>query len=68
MSGILNEVSDQNIEESIIGICNDSGVDINALDIKGYPRLPFGRNAVKTTKRLIVKFVNRKHSEATLQR
>ena len=67
VSGILNEVSDQNLEETLIGICKDSGIDINILDIEGCHRLPLGRNATKTTKRVIVKFVNRKHLEAMLQ-
>ena len=38
------------------------------LDIEGCHRLPLGRNATNTTKCAIVKFVNRKHSEAMLQR
>ena len=32
---ISNEVSDQNLEETVIGFCNDSGIDVNPLDIKG---------------------------------
>ena len=36
--------------------------------IEGCHRLPIGRNTTNTTKRVIVKFVNRKHSEAMLQR
>ena len=38
------------------------------MDIEGCHRLPLGRNTTSTTKRVIVKFVNRKHSEAMLQR
>ena len=67
ISGISNEVSDQNLEQTVIGICKDSGIEVNPLDIEGCHRLPLGRNATNTTKRVIVKFVNRKHSEATLQ-
>ena len=37
------------------------------MDIEGCHRLPICRNTTKTTKRVIVKFVNRKHSEAMLQ-
>ena len=33
----------------------------------GCHRLPIGRNTTNTVKRVIVKFVNRKHSEAMLQ-
>ena len=68
LSGISNEVSDQNLEETVIGICKDSGIDVNSLDIEVCHRLPFGKNATNTNKRVIVKFVNRKHSEAMLQR
>ena len=68
ISGISNEVSDQNLEETVIGICKDSGIDVNSLDIEVCHRLPFGKNATNTNKRVIVKFVNRKHSEAMLQR
>ena len=38
------------------------------MDIEGCHRLPIGRNTTNTTKRVIVKFVNRKHSEAMLRR
>ena len=58
ISGISNEVSDQNLEQ----ICKDSGIEVNPLDIEGCHGLPLGRNATNTTKRVIVKFVNRKHS------
>ena len=68
VSGISNEFSDQNLEETIIKICKDSGIDVNTLDIiEGCHRLPLGRNATNTTKCVIVKFVNRKHFEAILQ-
>ena len=33
ISGISNEVSDQNLEQTIIGICKDSGIEVNLLDI-----------------------------------
>ena len=66
--GISKEVSDQNPEKTVIGICKNSRIDVNPLDIESYHRLPLGRNAINTTKRVIVKFVNRKHSEDMLQR
>ena len=65
ISGISNEVSDQNLEETVIGISKDSGIDVNSLDIEGCHRLPLGRNG--TNKCVIVIFVNRKQSEAMLQ-
>ena len=61
VSGISNVVSDQNLEETVTGICKDSGIEIKSLDIEGFQRLPLGRNAINTSKRVIVKFVNRKH-------
>ena len=67
ISGISNEVSDQNLEQTVIGICKDSGIEVNPLDIEGCHRLPLGRNATNTTKQVIVKFGNMKHSEAMLQ-
>ena len=68
ISGIFNEVSDQNLEEIVIGICKDYKIEVNSLDIEGCHRLPLGRNAISTNKSVNVKFVNRKHSEAMLQR
>ena len=67
ISGISNEVSDQNLEQTLIGNRKDSGIEVNPLDIEGCHRLPLGRNATNTTKQVIVKFVNRKHSKAMLQ-
>ena len=34
ISGIFNEVSDQNFEQTVIEICKDFGIDVNPLDIK----------------------------------
>ena len=50
ISGISNEISDQNLEQTVIGICKDSGIDVNPLDIKNCHRLPLGRNTTNTTK------------------
>ena len=38
------------------------------MDIEGCHRLPLGKKTTKTTKRVMAKFANRKHSEAMLQR
>ena len=54
ISGISNEVSDQNPEQTVI--------------IVDCHRLPLGKNATNTIKRAIMKFVNRKHTEDMLQR
>ena len=66
ISEISNELSDQNLEETVI--LKDSGIKVNLLDIQGFHRVPLGRNPTNTTKRVMMKFVNRKHSEAMLQR
>ena len=68
ISGISNEISDQDLAENIIKICKDSGISISDMDIEGCYGLLLGRKANNTTKRVIVKCVNRKHSEAMLQR
>ena len=54
ISEISNEVSDQNLEQTVI--------------IVDCLRLPLGKNVTNTIKRAIMKFVNRKHIEAMLQR
>ena len=68
VSGISNDISDQDLEDNIVKICKDSDINISSKDTKGCHRLPLGRNSTNSTKRVIVKFVNRKHSEAMLQR
>ena len=68
VSGISNDISDQDLEDNIVKICKDSDINISSKDIEGCYRLPLGRNSTNSTKRVIVKFVNRKHSEAMLQR
>ena len=67
ISGIPNQISDQDLKENIVKICKDSDINISLMDIEGCHRLPLGRNTTNTTKRVIVKIVNRKHSEAMLQ-
>ena len=68
ISGISNDIPDQNLEENIVKICKDSDINVSPMDIEGCNRFLLGRNSTNTTKRVIVKFVNRKHSEAMLQR
>ena len=68
ISGISNQIPDQDLEENIIKICKDSDINISPMDIEGCHRLPFGRNTINTTERVIGKFVNRKLSETMLQR
>ena len=68
ISGISNQIPDQDVEENIIKICKNSDINISPMDIEGCHRFPHVRNTTNTAKRVIVKFVNRKHSEAMLQR
>ena len=56
------------LEENLIKICKNSDINISHMDIKGCHRFTFGRNTTNTTKLVIVKFANRKHSEAMLER
>ena len=67
ISGIPNQISGQDLKENVVKICEDSDINISLMDIEGCHRLPLGRNTTNTTKRSIVKIVNRKHSEAMLQ-
>ena len=64
ISGIPNRISDEDLENAIISICKDSGVEIDPRDVEGCHRLSLSRNSRGQDKRVIVKFVNRKHSEA----
>ena len=64
ISGILNEIPDDDLENHGIEICKSSNIITNPSDIEGCHRLPLGRNS---NKRVIVKFVNRKHSELMLR-
>ena len=63
ISGISNEIPDQNIEENVVKICKDLDISISPMDIEGCHKLHLGRNSTNTTKQVIVKFVTRKHSE-----
>ena len=67
ISGISNEVSDKNLEKKVIDIWKESGIDLNPYDIEACQRLPSGRVNTSNRKRVIVKFVDRKHSEAMLR-
>ena len=67
ISSISNDVSDNGVEEKVIGICKDSNIVITSNDIEGCHRFPLVRNSTNKNKRLIVKFVNRNHSEVMLR-
>ena len=67
ISGIPHEILDNNLEDKVIDIYKDAGIEIGHMDIEGCHRLPLSRNNAGGTKRVIVKFVNRKHSEDVLR-
>ena len=48
-------------------MCRDSDVEIEPKDIEGCHRLPVFRYSMDSNKRVLVKFVNRKHAEAMLR-
>ena len=54
------------IQKKLIDVCKESGIDLNPYGIEACHRLPSGRVNTSNSKHLIVKFVNRKHSETML--
>ena len=67
LSGILNDIPEDNLEKVVIDICHNSDVEIEPKDIEGCHRLPISRYSRDSNKRVIVKFINRKHPEAMLR-
>ena len=66
VSGISNEVSDENLEKKVIDICKESGIVLNLYDIEACHRPPSGHVNTSNSKHVIVKLASRKHSEAML--
>ena len=67
VSCIPNSIPDEDLKNTVISICKDSGVEIDPKDIEGCHRLPLARNSRGQDKRMIGKSVNRKQSEALLR-
>ena len=67
LSGIPNSICNEDLENTVINICKESGIDVDARDIEGCHRLPLSRNSRGHDKRVIVKFVNWKYAEALLK-
>ena len=67
-SGIANTINDDNLEDTIIEACKDINIDVSETDIEACHRLPVRRNATNASKRVIVKFVNRKHAESVISK
>ena len=66
-SGIPDTINDD-VEDTIIEACKDINIDVNETDIEACHRLPVRRNATNASKRVIVKFVSRKHAESILSK
>ena len=64
--GIPHEILDNNLKGKVIDIWKDAGIETGHMDVEGCYLLSFSRNNSGGTKRVIVKFVNRKHSEDML--
>ena len=65
-SNIPNDIPDNQLESKIVRICRESGVEVDHNDIEGCHRLPISRYSRDDKKKVIVKFVSRKHSESLL--
>ena len=66
ISGISNEIPDEDLENNVIKICKNSNIVIDPTDIKGCHCLHLGHKSTTDNKCVIVKFVNRKHSKLML--
>ena len=67
LSGIPNDIPENNLEKVVVDICHDSGLKIEPKDIEGCHRLSVSRYSRDSNKRVIIKFVNRKHLQTLLQ-
>ena len=62
-SNIPNDIPNNQLESMVIQICRELSVEVDHNDIECCHRLPVSRYSQSDNKRVIVKFVNRKHSE-----
>ena len=63
ITGIPNNVPDQNLEEKVVDILNEISVDVSPKDIEACHRVGVSKNNSKKT---IVRFINRKHAKKAL--
>ena len=68
ISGVSNEIPDQDLKENIVKIGKESDINIPHMDIEVCRRFHLGRNTINTREQVIVKLVNRKHTEPMFQR
>ena len=50
ISGISNQIPDQDLEENVVKICKDLDINISPIDIEDCHRLPLGRNSTNAMK------------------
>ena len=67
LSGVPNSISDEDLDNTVINICKESGIDVKARDIEGGHQFPLSKNSRGHDKRIIVKFFNQKYVEALLK-
>ena len=67
-SSIPATTIDDNLEDTIIEACKYINIDVSETDIEACHRLPIRRNATNASKRVTVKFVNRKYAESFLSK
>ena len=58
LSGIPSSICDEDLENTVINICKESGIDVDARDIEGCHRLPLSRNS---------RGINQRYAEAMLK-
>ena len=66
ISGIWDNVSDNDLEQKVIRICKDSNIVITSSNIEVCHRLSLARNSTNKNKQVIKKSVNRKQPELML--
>ena len=66
--GIPETINEDNFENTIIEACKNINIDVSETDIEACHRLSVRRNATNANKRVIVKFVNRKHAESIMSK
>ena len=62
LSGILNSICDADLENTVINICKESGIDVDARNIQGCHQLHLSRNIRGHDKTVIVKIFNWKYT------
>lgn len=66
LSGIPNNIPEDNVKKVMIDTCHDSGLEIEPNDIKDCHRLPVPRYSRDSNKRVTIKFVKPKNPEALM--